>query len=101
MPSEVRALGTSVVLGYMKMRKDLINNHNERVRQEVEEESDEIREITKGQSVITCRECGVEVHWGNIRAHRRGEMAAVVSQGSTSKYFKVIKNNVFFKFDKQ
>ena len=76
-----------VKLAYMKMRKDLINHHNDRVRNEVEEESDDVREMTKGRSVIQCRECGSDVHWGNIRVHRRGGQGGCINSRLNEQIF--------------
>ena len=72
MHDSVRALGNAVQLMYYKMRKDLITSHNQRVREEVEEESDLIKDITRGSPAIECSDCGTDVAWGNIRDHRRG-----------------------------
>ena len=72
MPERIRSLGDAVKVAYFKMRGDLITSHNERVSQEVEEESDLIRDMTRGHPSIECAECGEEVAWGSVRIHRRG-----------------------------
>ena len=72
MPESVRAFGEAVQLAYYKMRKDLITSHNQRIRKEVEEESELIRDLTRGSPAIECSDCGGDVARGNIRIHRRG-----------------------------
>ena len=72
LPECVRVLGQAIQVAYYDMRGTIIYNHNEKVRQEVEEESDLILDLTRGHPAIECAECGEEVGRGFIRDHRRG-----------------------------
>ena len=53
----------------------IVAHSKEEVEQAVEEES----ELIKGHPIIICQECGQDIHWGNIRIHRRGVRGAVLT----------------------
>ena len=57
----------------------MIVAHSKEVEQAVEEESELIRDLTKGHPIVICQECGQDIHWGNIRIHRRGVRGAVLT----------------------
>ena len=57
---------------YFDIRKNYLSMHNKEVSNQVEMDSDLIRNMTKGHPVIVCQECGEDIAWGNIRNHRRG-----------------------------
>ena len=78
LPDIVRAIGEDAAKLYYRMRDTLIVAHNKEVEQAVEAESEVVRELTSGHSVIICAECGQDIHWGNIRVHRRGDRGAVL-----------------------
>ena len=53
--------------------------HSKEVSNQVEMDSDLIRNMTKGHPVIVCKECGEDIAWGNIRNHRREAVYIVYS----------------------
>ena len=68
---------------YFDIRKNYLCMHNKEVSNQVEMDSDLIRNMTKGHPVIVCQECGEDIAWGNIRNHRRGVLVAVYIVYST------------------
>ena len=49
------------------MRDQLIVAHSkEEVEQAVEEESELIRDLTKGHQILVCQECGQDIHWETL-----------------------------------
>ena len=78
-PETVRGMGEAAVREYLRMRSALVDSHNKDVEQAVEEESEVIRDLTKGHPVIVCQECDQDVYWGNIRVHRRGGQGGCVN----------------------
>ena len=57
LPETVRGMGEAAVREYLRMRSALIDSHNKDMEQAVEEESEVIRDLTKGHPVIVCQEC--------------------------------------------
>ena len=72
-------IGDNAVRTYFRMRDKLIVAHNKEMDQAVDEEPELIRDLTKGHQIIICQECGQDIHWGNIRIHRRGVRGAVLT----------------------
>ena len=76
-PVCIKELGQTIVTAYWKKRGDLINDHNKRVEEEIDEESDMIRKITWGSpsvNVQTMEKKYLGAMWGPTE---EGDMVAV------------------------
>ena len=62
MHESVRSLRDAVKVAYFEMRGDLINSYNESVSQEVEEESDLIRDMTEVIPLLNALNVGRRWH---------------------------------------
>ena len=47
-----------------------MTSHNDSIRQEVVETTEELRDNTRGDGVVTCPDCGDQVPWGSVLSHR-------------------------------
>ena len=66
----MKDIGTHAVTFYFDERRRMITGHNDAIRRAIEEDTEALREASRGDGVVVCPDCGMEVAWGNILPHR-------------------------------
>ena len=69
-PEFVKKIGSHATTFYFDERRSFLTTHNEAIRKAVTEETERLREASRGDGVVTCPDCSDQVAWGNLLPHR-------------------------------
>ena len=69
-PQEIKNGGSALIKLYVEERMKRIEEHNSRIQECVVNETQYLREATRGDGVVQCPDCGAEVPWGSVLYHR-------------------------------
>ena len=69
-PQEIKNGGSALIKIYIDERIRKIEEHNSRILECVRDQTEVLREATRGDGVVQCPDCGNDVPWGNVLYHR-------------------------------
>ena len=69
-PDFVKSIGPNAMTYYFDERRRMMTGHNDAIRSEVINDTEQLREEFRGRGVVPCPECRQDVAWGNIMSHR-------------------------------
>ena len=69
-PDFNKSIGPNAMTYYFDERRRMMTGHNDAIRSEVINDTEQLREEFRGRGVVPCPECRQDVAWGNIMSHR-------------------------------